>query len=101
MPRNYSFYVYILANSAHTVFYTGVTNNLDKRIWQHKRKESKFTSKYNCDILLYHEHFTYIQNAIAREKQLKKWKREWKIQLIKTMNPDMTDLAKDWYKDAL
>ena len=101
MSRNYSFYVYILANSAHTVFYTGVTNDLDRRLWQHKRKEGKFTSKYNCDSLLYYEHFTDIRNAIAREKQLKKWKKEWKTQLIKTMNPDMIDLAKDWYKDAL
>ena len=101
MPRNHSYYVYILTNQTRTVLYTGVTSDLDKRVWQHKRGESKFTSEYKCTILLYYEHFTDVRNAIAREKQLKKWAREWKIELIKTMNPYMIDLSKDWYKDAI
>ncbi len=73
------FCVYILSNWKHSVFYTGVTNNLERRVFEHKLKvNSGFTEKYNCNQLMYYEEFTCIQDAIHREKQIKKYKREWK-----------------------
>lgn len=92
-----TYYVYILSNKHHTVFYTGVTNNIARRTYQHKNKVNKgFTSKYNCDQLLYYEEFSFIKDAIAREKQLKKFRREWKFELISRKNPEWIDLSKDW-----
>ena len=91
-----TFSVYILSNFARTVFYTGVTNNLVTRLLQHRNNESTFTAKYKCHFLVYYEDYSDIRNAIAREKQLKNWKREWKIELIRKENPDLIDLAKDW-----
>lgn len=63
---------------------------------EHKNDESGFTSKYNCHNLLYYEDYADVRNAIAREKQLKKWKRVWKEQLIQEENPEMKDLAAEW-----
>ena len=97
MQREYGFYVYILSNTYHTVFYVGVTNNIQRRTWEHKNKQSRFTNKYNCHNLMYYEQYQYINDAIRREKQLKKWHRAWKIDLIKKGNPGMDDLAKDWF----
>ena len=98
MVRIVSYSVYILSNFARTTFYIGVTNNLETRVWQHRNNEGgAFTSKYKCHFLLYYEDYSDIRNAIAREKQLKNWKREWKIELIRKQNPDLIDLAKDWY----
>lgn len=92
---NYS--VYIMSNVHRTVFYVGVTSDLMKRVWQHKQGEGGvFTSTYQCHYLLYFEAFQYINNAIEREKNLKNWHREWKINLIKQENPDLKDLAADW-----
>ncbi len=88
--------VYILSNFTRTVFYIGVTNNLVSRILQHRSNESTFTAKYKCHHLMCYEDYADIRNAIAREKQLKNWKREWKIELIRKENPDLVDLAKDW-----
>ena len=89
--------VYLLSNFARTVFYTGVTNNLQTRMRQHRNNEgSSFTCKYKCHFLMYYEDYADIRNAIAREKQLKKWLREWKIALIRKENPNMIDLASDW-----
>jgi putative endonuclease len=89
--------VYILSNFARTVFYIGVTNNLQIRMWQHRNNEGgEFTSKYKCHFLMYYEDYGDIRNAIAREKQLKNWRREWKIVLIRKDNTDLIDLAKDW-----
>ncbi|WP_350203116.1 GIY-YIG nuclease family protein [Gracilimonas sp.] len=86
-------YVYILSNIARTTLYIGVTNNLNRRIWEHKQGEgSEFTAKYKCIILLYAEEHGTISDAIEREKQLKNWKRAWKWELIKTLNPDLADL---------
>ncbi|HUR66617.1 MAG TPA: GIY-YIG nuclease family protein [Chitinophagaceae bacterium] len=97
MSRIGSYSVYILSNYARTVYYTGVTNNLEKRIRQHRNNESVFTTKYRCHFLMFYEDYNDIRNAIAREKQLKNWLRQWKIELIKKQNPGMIDLAKDWY----
>lgn len=92
-----SYSTYIVASRSHTL-YIGVTNNLQERIFQHKWKEHDgFTAKYNCDRLVWFETYQEITKAIAREKQLKGWRREKKIALIEKMNPTWLDLSKDWY----
>ncbi len=90
----HTYYIYILTNKAKTVLYTGVTNNLKLRLAQHKAGENltSFTSKYKTHYLLYFEKFTWIQLAIAREKEIKGWRREKKIDLIKTINPELNFL---------
>ncbi len=87
----YNFYVYILTNKARTVLYTGVTNNLGRRLQEHKEKinPSSFTARYNAHYLVYYEHFTWIQLAISREKEIKLMRRSSKIELIKNFNPSM------------
>jgi len=92
----YSF-VYIMTNPHNTVLYTGVTGNLEKRTWEHKNGTDKdsFTYKYNCNKLVYYETFGDIEYAIAREKQLKKWKRQWKNELVIKDNPTWRDLSID------
>jgi putative endonuclease len=86
-------YIYIVSNTKRTVLYIGVTSNLYARAYQHKNNEGTvFTKKYKCTDLLYFEFYDSIEGAILREKQLKKWKREWKDNLIKTFNPDLKDL---------
>jgi putative endonuclease len=99
MKKEYQFYVYIMA-SINGTLYTGVTNCVFTRSLQHKEKINEgFSEKYKCQKLLYYEEHQYINDAIAREKQIKKWRREKKIALIKTMNPQMTDLAFEWRYD--
>lgn len=86
-------YVYILTNKNRTVLYIGVTSNLYSRVYQHKNQEgSQFTKKYNCKFLIYYEFHDRIESAIQREKQLKKWKRHWKDELILSFNPEKKDL---------
>jgi putative endonuclease len=86
-------YVYILVNNYRTTFYVGVTGNLKERMIQHKNGVgSKFTSKYNIRDLIYFEEFTNINQAILREKQLKNWHHDWKINLIKEKNPKLQTL---------
>jgi putative endonuclease len=86
-------YVYIMSNKNRTTFYIGVTNNLQKRVLEHRSGEgSIFTSKYNLTDLVYFELIPDIEQAIKREKQLKRWHHDWKINLIKSINPDMKDL---------
>ncbi|MGA8854891.1 MAG: GIY-YIG nuclease family protein [Christiangramia sp.] len=86
-------YIYILANKNRTVLYIGVASELKTRLIQHKNgKGSGFTKKYNINDLLYFEEFTDISQAISREKQLKNWHKDWKLNLIKTGNPEMKDL---------
>jgi putative endonuclease len=87
----------MVSNRWHNVLYIGVTNSLEKRMWQHKNKTiSGFTKKYNCDQLVYFEIFERIESAIAREKQLKGWIRAKKNALIARMNPDWQDLSAEW-----
>ncbi len=82
------YYVYILTNKSGTL-YIGVTNDLKRRSWEHKYKtHESFTQKYNIDKLIYFEEYQNIDDAIAREKQLKNWHRQWKINLIKLVYPD-------------
>jgi putative endonuclease len=91
-------YVYIVSNKHNTVFYTGVTNDIERRAGEHKAGVgSIFTSKFKCNVLIYFEQYMTMGEAIAREKLLKRWKRDWKLDLIKTDNPDMLDLAADWF----
>ena len=88
------YYVYIVTNKYRTTFYIGVTNNLNKRTSQHNDgMGSVFTSKYNLTDLVYYEVFHDINQAISREKQLKNWKKEWKINLIKTINSNLETLT--------
>ncbi|KIA91372.1 hypothetical protein OC25_22350 [Pedobacter kyungheensis] len=86
--------VYILTNLNHTVLYIGVTSELYFRIIEHREKKypNSFTAKYNCYKLIYYEQFFEIEEAIAKEKQLKNWKRQWKINLINEHNPNWDDL---------
>ena len=87
-------YVYIFTNFNKTTHYIGVTNNLARRVNEHYGEEgSKFTKKYKCKYLVYYEEFERIDDAIKREKQLKNWHREWKLSLIKSVNPEMLDLS--------
>ena len=85
-------------NKPKGVIYVGVTDNLEERIKEHKLKlyPKSFTAKYNCDKLIYFEEFENDQEAMIREKRLKKWKREWKVKLIETMNPGWMDLSMNW-----
>ena len=93
-------YVYIMSNKNKTTFYIGVTSDLMKRILKHKLGiGSEFTTKYQLTHLVYQEMVPGIKYAIKREKQLKRWHREWKINLIKSINPKMMDLVFDWYDE--
>ena len=90
------FYVYILASKRNGTLYIGVTSKLVQRIWRHKNKFLEgFTKKYNVNKLVYYEVHPNAENAIAREKQMKKWRRAWKIRLIEGENPDWKDLYDD------
>ena len=87
-------YVYLLANKRNTTLYLGVTNDLKRRVAEHKLHiNSGFTDKYNIEKLVYFEIHEQIHDAIQREKQLKKWRREWKDALINDLNPEWNDLA--------
>lgn len=89
-------YVYILASKYNGTLYIGLTTDLIKRIWEHKNKfVPGFTNKYNVTMLVYYEIFNDIRLAAAREKRLKEWKRQWKIDLIQKMNPDWQDLYRN------
>jgi len=90
--------VYIMASRSLTL-YIGVTRSLSRRVAEHKQHELEgFTSKYRIERLVYYEKFADIRAAIAREKQLKGWRREKKIALIRSMNPTWIDLSEDWGK---
>ena len=97
MPlREYHFYVYIMASRSHDL-YIGFTNNIFRRVAEHRSAPpGTHTARYNINRLAYYEHFTYVLNAIAREKELKDWSREKKLALIEAANPTWQDLARDW-----
>jgi len=85
-------YVYILTNKPYGTLYIGVTNNLLRRVQEHKENAIKgFSSKYNLHDLIYFEHTESIASAIVRERQVKEWRRSWKINLIEKMNPSWKD----------
>jgi putative endonuclease len=94
--REHNYYVYIMTNRSKTL-YTGITNNLFRRVWEHKQGAgSGFCAKYKLDRLAYFERFEYVGNAITREKQIKGWLRIKKIALIVENNPAWRDLSADW-----
>jgi len=91
-------YTYILSNKNRTTFYIGVTNDLERRMFEHKAyKGSTFCKKYNLNELVYFEHFDFMMDAIDREKKLKRWRKQWKWELIKELNPGLVDLSKPWF----
>ncbi len=98
MQQFRQYFIYILASKKNGTLYIGVTNNLERRIEEHKNKlnPNSFTARYDLNLLVYYETFQYINDAIVREKQLKKWNRQWKINLIEEENKDWKDLSKKW-----
>ena len=92
----FEFFVYIVANEWLTI-HVGVTNNVERRVYEHKHKLFPgFTAKYGLDRLVYFERYEDIRQAIAREKQIKGWRRYKKVALINSMNPEWKDLSADW-----
>src|SRR5438552_2531590 len=99
MPRQYDYWVYMMSNRSKSI-YTGMTNHLRKRVFDHKTGANEgFTSKYKVDRLVYFEHFTNVLSTIAREKQIKGWLRIKKIQLIVSVNPTWADLSEELYPE--
>ena len=98
MRQPKQFFVYIVTNGPEpAVLYTGITGNLPHRVWQHKNKLIPgFTSRYNLTRLVYYECFVYPDAEIAREKEIKGWRRSKKIRLIESLNPHWRDLAESW-----
>jgi putative endonuclease len=92
MSQQKEYYVYILASQKYGTLYTGITSNLIKRIYQHKTGYGGFTKKYHVTKLVYYEVHNDVNAAILREKQIKKWNRNWKINLIETNNPYWLDI---------
>jgi putative endonuclease len=93
------YFVYLMTNFTRTVLYTGVSNSLERRVWQHKHGAvAGFTKKYKCTNLVYFEAYAEIDQAIAREKQIKGWIRAKKNALVNSTNPGWKDLAADWYE---
>ncbi len=91
------YWVYILTHKYNSTYYIGVTNDLDRRIWEQKHKTFRgFSQKYNLQKLVYFEKFLDINQAIDRDKQLKNWHRNWKLNVIKESNPTFKDLSLDW-----
>ena len=88
-----TYYVYILANKPRGTLYVGVTNNLVRRVFEHKSKLiNGFTERYDVNSLVWYEPSESIESAIAYEKKLKRWRREWKIEMIEKQNPEWRDL---------
>ena len=91
-----------MSNTGLTTLYIGVTNDLERRVLEHKLEiGSGFTKKYKLKKLLYFEEGALIEDAIAREKQLKRWHQDWKWNLIKSMNPNLDDLSDSWYDEEM
>ncbi len=95
-------YIYLMANKPNGVIYIGVTDDIEERVKEHKLKvyPKSFTARYNCENLVYFEEFEKGEEASTRERQFKKWKREWKIKLIEEMNPSWSDLSINWNLDT-
>ena len=92
-----TYYVYLVTNWNNKVLYIGVTNNLERRLYEHKNKLAKgFTEKYNVNKLVYFEQSSDIESAITREKEIKKWRREKKNNLVESVNKKWNDLSKQW-----
>ena len=91
-----SYFVYIMASKKNSTLYVGVTSDLARRVFEHKHDLIEgFTKKYKVHMLVYYEHTNDINSAIEREKVIKRWKRQWKINLIRGSNPDWKDLSSE------
>lgn len=91
------YYIYIMANYEETTLYVGVTNNLERRVYEHKNKQLEgFTSRYNLNKLVHYEIYNEIEQAILREKQIKSWPRKRKTELICSTNPEWKDMSEEW-----
>lgn len=102
MKTTHQYYVYLLASKIRGTLCVGVTNDLERRDYEHKMGIQKgFTQKYGVNRLVYFEVFQNIEESIEREKNIKKWKRDWKIKLIEEENLRWLDLSKDWYDNFL
>jgi putative endonuclease len=100
MKKDYIFYIYIISNYERSTFYIGFSNNIIRRIIEHKYSfGSEFSKKYKLRYLVYYEEYQYVNEAIAREKEIKKWRREKKIDLIKSQNFNLKDLSSELFKD--
>lgn len=97
MKTQKKYYIYIMTNKYRKVLYIGVTGNLEQRVWQHKNHYFKhsFTDKYNCEYCIYYEEFDYINDAIDRETELKKWNRKKKEKLINAVNPEWREIVNE------
>ena len=94
MGLGVSFYVYIMTNKRETVLYTGMTDDINKRAWEHREHVQRgFSHRYNCEFLVWFETHETRESAFQRERQIKKWNRAWKERLINEMNPEWRDLA--------
>jgi len=95
------YFVYVMASFSRRT-YVGITNNLERRVWQHKNGTyDGHTSKYNKNRLVYFEDFQWVNDAIAREKQIKGWTQRKKLDLVESMNPDWHDLSEGWFGDRI
>ncbi|WP_456461659.1 GIY-YIG nuclease family protein [Lutibacter sp.] len=102
MKTIHQYYVYILASKIRGTLYIGITNDLQRRAYEHKIGIKKgFAQKYGVNRLMYFEAFQNINEAIKREKNLKKWKRDWKIRLIEEENKKWVNLSQDWFDNIL
>jgi putative endonuclease len=102
MKTSHTYYVYILASKIRGTLYIGVTNDLERRVYEHKTGVKKgFTQKYGVSKLMYFEVFQDVNEVITREKNMKKWKRDWKVKLIEKENKKWLDLSIDWFDDIL
>ena len=98
MQKDYNFYVYIVSNFKRTCFYTGFCNDILRRTIEHMHGfGSNYTKKYKTKDLLYYEHYQYVNSAIYREKEIKKWRREKKLELIKSKNPKLKSLNQELF----
>ena len=94
-----TYHIYLITNKNNKVLYTGITSNLERRIYEHKNKLVEgFTKTYNCTKLVHLEECNNVTDAIAREKQIKGWKRDRKNELVESINPEWNDLSEDWYE---
>lgn len=95
--------VYIMTNKPNGIIYIGVTDNIEERVQEHKNKvyKNSFTARYNCDKLVYLEEYEKGIEAVNREKQLKKWNRQWKVNLIEEINLSWMDLSMNWKNEDL
>lgn len=92
----HDYFVYIIASKRNGTLYTGITNDLSRRVWEHRNGYvSGFTKKYGVKTLVWFEHHTDVNAAISREKRIKRWRRQWKVRLIEEMNPNWNDLYEE------